>query len=284
MAANCIPLTELVGAEMTGANVAKNPAASATSVYDAVVQYGVLVLRDQHGLSDGDIHDFAVSLPGEIVPLKIPFGKQHVATGVVSLTNVAADGNLLEANDANVLQNRANELWHSDLTFQYPRASLSMLYARQVPIEGGDTEFCDTRLLWDILAEDERRQLDQLVCLHSGAHSRRKYGLAGWEQDAPGYSPVERPMTLQHPDTGRIALSIGSYVQCVGDLDEARSQALLDGLLARATIARHVYAHRWRADDLLIWDNRSMLHRARPADPAMARDMRALRLFDPAHP
>lgn len=282
---NVNPLKNGFAAELCGKQLnASLSNADRRSLYDATVLYGVVVVRNQGGLSDAEIHDLAVSLPGEIVPLKLPFGEGPVVPGVVQLSNLSNDGSVLPPDAPSVRQNQANELWHSDLTFQTPRASLSMLYALQVPASGGDTEFCDTRFLWDDLAESERERLKNLSCLHSGAYSRRKYGLPGWEKDAPGYEPVKRPMTLKHPDTGRIAVTIGSYVQLVGQLDECQSQILLDDLVQRATVPDRVYKHQWRSGDMLIWDNRSMIHRARPFPSGSPRDLRAVRLFDPLHP
>jgi alpha-ketoglutarate-dependent 2,4-dichlorophenoxyacetate dioxygenase len=274
------------GAELTGNQVGHSLSAEdRRAVYDATARYGLTVIPRQH-LSDRDLHDFFSSLGDPLFDLRVPNGQTPRAGGIVPLTNIDAAGNRLPITDGNVQQNRANELWHTDLTFQTPRATLSLLYARLVPPQGGDTEFCDTRLACEQLSATEREYLASLTCRHVGAHSRRKYGFTNWDPGASNlYPAVERPLTVTHLPTGRTALTIGSYVESIKGMSYEDSQALLDGLLERATAPENVYVHRWTAGDLLLWDNRCMLHRGRPFDlSAHRREMRAARLFDPANP
>jgi alpha-ketoglutarate-dependent 2,4-dichlorophenoxyacetate dioxygenase len=280
------PLKREFGVKLTGHRIGRSLSAEdRRAVYDATAHYGVTVIPGQD-LGDNDLHDFFSSLGDSLVDLRVPNGPVPQAPGIVPLTNVDAAGELLPISDGNVQQNRANELWHTDLTFQTPRATLSLLYARLVPPQGGDTEFCDTRLAWDGLPATERKHLSKLTCRHLGAHSRRKYGFTNWDPGPSNrYPAVERPLTMTHLPTARTALTIGSYVESIQGMSYEESQALLDDLLARATAPENVYVHRWTAGDLLLWDNRCMLHRGRPFDLARERrDMRAARLFDPAHP
>jgi alpha-ketoglutarate-dependent 2,4-dichlorophenoxyacetate dioxygenase len=246
------PLTPRLGVELSGLTISPDLAeADRKAVYAATARHGVTVIRGQ-SLGDDDIHDFAASLGDELWEIKLAAYAPTQARGVSPLRNVDDDGNLLPADDWNVQQNRANELWHCDMTFQKPRATLSMLYARIVPPEGGDTQFCDTRLLWESLAPQEAMD---------------------------GYPPVEWPLVHRDGPSGRTALTMGAYVTMVAGMDEARSQAFHDALLARATVPDHVYTHRWRVGDLLLWDNRCMLHRATAWDLTRhKRDMRGVRL------
>jgi alpha-ketoglutarate-dependent 2,4-dichlorophenoxyacetate dioxygenase len=278
-------LAPRLGIELLGLTI--SPAlgpADREAVYAATAEHGVTLIRGQ-SLRDEDIYDFASSIGDEMVQIQFLKDQPAHARGVIPLRNIDAEGNLLPADDWNVQQNRANELWHTDLSFQKPRATLSMLYARIVPPEGGDTQFCDTRLLWEAMTDDERASLSALRCTHWGFHSRRKFGFTDLPQEAlDRYPPIERPLVCPHRPSGRTALTIGAYVASVEGMEDA-SEAFLDDLVARATVPANVYSHRWRAGDLLLWDNRCMIHRATPWDLARhARDMRGVRLFDPANP
>lgn len=279
------PLKPDFAAELTGQQISEANTEERRDLYVSVMRYGVTVIPRQR-LDDRGLQEFASSLPDPVVYLTAIKGISAQCSGVIPLTNLSdVDGSVLPADDRTVEQNRANELWHTDLTFQQPRATLSMLYARRVPHEGGETEFCDTRLFWEALESEEQAVLRGHHCTHWGPYSRRKYGFVDWKPPASfAFPPVVRPMTFDHPRTGRTSLTIGSYVQQVNDLTEEQSQALLDRLIERATIPARVYAHRWSAGDLLLWDNRAMLHRARPFDLHEPRDMRAVRLYDPLHP
>jgi alpha-ketoglutarate-dependent 2,4-dichlorophenoxyacetate dioxygenase len=277
-------LTGRVGIELLGEQI--GPALSAAdrqAARDATAEHGVTVIRDQQ-LSDEAIHDFFVSLGGKIVEPQAQDGVPPATRGVMPLGNVGEDGKLLPADDWNVQQNLANELWHTDMTFVTPRATFSLLYSLTVPPEGGNTEFCDTRLFWESLSADEQQRLSALRCAHSVIHSRRKFGFTEWPPElVDRYPPVERPLVMVQPATGRTALTLAAYIQRVEGMTEAESEALVEDLTARATVPDNVYSHRWRAGDLLIWDNSCMMHRARPFDMTVhARDLRAARLCDPA--
>ncbi len=277
------PLTPRFGVELSGLTISSDLSDSARrAIYDLTAEHGVAVIRDQ-ALGDEQIYDLAISLGDEMWESQFLADAPPHARGVIPLRNVDAAGRLLPANDWNVQQNRANELWHCDMTFQKPRATLSMLYARIIPPEGGDTQFCDTRLLWDSMSAQEQSRLANLSAIHWGVQSRRKFGFDDMPQEAMDrYPPVERP--LVYPHRGRTALTIGAYLSSIEGMGEA-SDAFHDDLLARATVPENVYTHRWGVGDLLLWDNRCMIHRATPWNlTAHARDMRGVRLFDAAHP
>ncbi len=276
-------LTDRVGIELTGLRLGPNlSAADRNAVYDATVRHGVTVLPGQD-LSDDDIYDFAASLENPVVDVRNLEGVED--SRVTPLGNIDLDGNRVPVDDWILQQNRANELWHIDMTFMTPRASISMLYGRIVPREGGDTEFCDTRLLWDALGDDERERLRSMNCWHSIIHSRRKYGFDDWTQEAlDRFTAVPRPMVQPQPATGRTALTLASHIQAIDGLSREETLALVDDLTERATLPENVYSHRWTEGDFLLWDNRCMMHRARPFDLAThARDVRAIRLYDPAN-
>jgi alpha-ketoglutarate-dependent 2,4-dichlorophenoxyacetate dioxygenase len=280
------PLTARLGIELSGLTISAGLGEDdRKAIYDATARHGVTLIRGQ-ALGDEDIYDLATTIGDELVQIQFLKDAPPHARGVIPLRNIDADGKLLPADDWNVQQNRANELWHTDLSFQKPRATLSMLYSRIIPPDGGDTEFCDTRLLWESMSDEERAILTGLNCTHWGFHSRKKFGFTDLPQEVlDRYPPIERPLIVEHRPSGRTALTIGAYVASVVGMDTERSESLLDELVTRATVPENVYVHRWRVGDLLLWDNRCMLHRATPWDlTAHARDMRGVRLFDAAHP
>jgi alpha-ketoglutarate-dependent 2,4-dichlorophenoxyacetate dioxygenase len=272
-------LTEGFGGELSGVTI--GPALSQAdrmAIYAGVVEHGVVVVTGQN-LSDDDYFDFASSI-GAVIPS--PAIEGVPTTRVLPVGNVDSEGKPLS--DWSVRQNRANELWHIDLTFMRPRATISLLYGRTCPAEGGDTEFCDLRLAYEALAPDEQRRLETLTASHSIIHSRRVYGFDEFTaEDRRRFPPTERPLVAQHEENGRKALLLASHIERVSGLSEQESAELVGDLMARATAPKNVYSHRWRDGDLVLWDNRSVMHRATPYDIGGAvRDMRALRLYDTA--
>jgi alpha-ketoglutarate-dependent 2,4-dichlorophenoxyacetate dioxygenase len=276
-------LSEHVGIELTGLRIGPGLSqADRTAVYDATARYGVTVIPGQD-LNDGDIAGFADSLADPVYEVENLEGVPD--SRVTPLGNVDLYGNRVPVDDWILQQNRANELWHIDLTFMTPRATISMLYGRIIPPSGGDTEFCDTRLLWESLSSAEQERLRGLRCWHSIIHSRQRYGFTAWTQEAlERFKAVPRPLVQPQPRTGRTALTLASHIQAIDGLSDEATLALVDDLTARATVPENVYTHRWSEGDFLLWDNRCVMHRARPFDLAQhSRDVRAIRLFDPAN-
>jgi taurine dioxygenase len=165
--------------------------------------------------------------------------------------NLDADGN-----PSDRFAKGANYRWHTDKPYYAVPPALTTLYAVELPPEGGDTEFANTRLAYEALDEDMRRRIDGLRVVFR------------WERGLrPGYyanelPPVDHPLARTHPETGRKALYLGNHAMRILDMAEEEGAALLGELLAHATGPRFTHAHRWRAGDLVVWDNRCTLHRA----------------------
>jgi alpha-ketoglutarate-dependent 2,4-dichlorophenoxyacetate dioxygenase len=272
-------LTPGFGLELSGQTIGPElPQGERTAVYNAVMQYGVVVVSGQ-SLSDDALFDFAASV-GEVNPTPNVTGVPP--TRVMPLSNIDAEGRLLPPDDWWVRQNMANELWHTDLTFMRPRATVSMLYGREVPPTGGNTEFCDMRLAYEALSPEEQVKLDSLTSYHSIMHSRATYGFDEWSrEDQKRFPPIPRSLVAHHEESGRKALILASHISAIDGYDDKDATALVGELTARATAPEHCYAHRWSQGDLLLWDNRCVMHRATPFDVANhRRDMRAVRLID----
>jgi alpha-ketoglutarate-dependent 2,4-dichlorophenoxyacetate dioxygenase len=270
------PLHPLFGAEVAGFDAAGD--AEARAFEDALGRYGLLLVRDAR-LDDEALTRFA----GRFGPLQNMGGTADAPRAVIGVTNIAADGRMKTAEDAQRRQHDANLLWHADSSFMAPGATHSFLLARIVPDEGGDTEFLDTRAAFDALDADRQAALRPLTARHSIQHSWRLVGV-----ELPGHAgaearPVARKLVRRHGPSGREALVIPSHVERIEGLDDAAGQALLAELTAIAAAPERIYRHRWRPGDLLVWDNRCMLHRATPyrafEDP---RELRSCRVVDVA--
>ena len=275
-------LTPRVGLALEGLQVDKGLSRTDRKrIRAAVHEHGVVLIPGQ-SLDDDALYAFAEAI-GEVVPAPRVTGVP--TSRVLALTNLDAQGNLRAADDLWVRRNQANKQWHADLSFMRPRASISILYGRVVTTENGNTEICDMRLAWEALSPSEQSLLEPLIARHTLWQSRRKYGtdMGFNHKDLERYPPVERRLVDLHRPSGRKALMLGSNIESVAGAGEDATELFLAEHIVRATIAEHIYSHRWTAGDLLLWDNRCMLHRAAAYDAAtQPRDLRAVRLYEPS--
>jgi alpha-ketoglutarate-dependent 2,4-dichlorophenoxyacetate dioxygenase len=272
-------LTDGFGVELSGQLIEPAlPQGERDAIYAAAMRYGVVVIPGQ-SLSDDALHDFAGTLGRVFAAPKV---EGVPPTKVLPISNVNEAGEQLPPDDWWVRQNMANELWHVDNTFMRPRATLSFLYGREVTPVGGNTEFCDMRLAWEALPGAEQARLERLTAHHSIMHSRATYGFEEWSrEEQKRFPPIPRPLVALHEESGRKSLLLASHIADIEGMARDEGAALVRELTARATVTEHCYAHRWIQGDLLLWDNRCIMHRATPFDLAKhRRDMRGLRLMD----
>lgn len=271
------PLETPFGAEVIGLDFAAADAAVAAEVERAIAQYGLLLFRDAD-LDDGTLAQFTAHF-GPLQNLSV---KRDQFDPIARITNLTDDGTLQPRDDAWRKQNEANCLWHIDSTYLLPGATFSLLHARVVPSVGGDTEYCDTRVAWDALSEERQAALIDLLADHSIFHSRRLIGfeMAGEYAKLPS---IRRRLARRHAPSGRMALTIASHIENIEGMSYADTRALVDELIALASAPGRVYRHRWTAGDLLMWDNRCVLHRGTPyAQYDEPRDLRSCRNNDVA--
>ena len=186
------------------------------------------------------------------------------------LTNVGPDGRIVPPTDKQVLNNRANQLWHSDSSFKPAPARASLLSAREIPFEGGDTEFASMRAAYAALPEVEKRALEGLVAIHDFAFSRSRIDPALVSDAERGtHPPVRQALVLEGP-CGK-ALYLGAHAARIEGMADEDGRALIDRLMTFATQDRFVYRHRWARHDLVLWDNRAVLHRATPFNSSQER-------------
>ncbi len=260
------PLHPLFAAELTGADTAALTPDLVATVEAAMAEYAVLCIRDQGHIDDEQQLAFARAFG----PLELPGAKPHaggrVAFGLYDVSNLNADGTIADAEGPRASIAKGNELFHADSSFNDLPSKWSMLRGVIVPPEKGDTETIDMRAVYDALPGPLQRRIAGLTARHNYFHSRRKAGAAVADD-----SPLAPYMRAEHPlvrtsANGRPTLFVGAHTEAVLDLPEAESRALIEQLLAFATQRRFIYAHKWRAGDILIWDNRCTLHRGTEYD------------------
>lgn len=251
----------------------------AGEIRSALHRYGVVALRGQH-LTDAELEAFGAALGDPYQPtMSIPQGS---ARSVFRLSNIDTSGNILPADDRIRAVVLANLLWHTDSTYMRPRAEFSFLAAHQIPPEGGNTEFVDTRLAYESLPPALAARVETMTGRHSIIHSRKLTGYTGWsEAERAAHLSVPRPLVHFHKESGRKALCLAAHIESIDGMPPQDTQAFVDDLIARATPPERIHAHRWDVGDLVIWDNRCTMHRATAyEDMRYPRDMRSMRTND----
>jgi alpha-ketoglutarate-dependent 2,4-dichlorophenoxyacetate dioxygenase len=192
------------------------------------------------------------------------------------ISNLDARNQVRARDDEKRMYALANRLWHSDASFRAHGAGYTLLHARIVPSKGGNTEFADMRAAYDALDAATKAEIEDLVCEHSILFSREQIGFAVRDDgNADKLRPVRHRLVSMHPVTGRKSLYLASHIGGVVGWPVPEARAFIRDLLEHATQPRFVYAHAWRTHDLVMWDNRTTMHRARRFDDLReVRDMR----------
>src|SRR5438270_12161899 len=198
----------------------------------------------------------------------------RLSTGLNDVSNLDKDGKPLPRDSRVHLFNLGNCLWHSDSSFRPIPAKFSLLSARVVNPKGGNTEFADMRAAYDALDEDTKREIEDLVCEHSLMYSRGLLGFEVTPEERAMFRPVRQRLVRSHPVTGRKSLYLASHAGTIVGWPVPEARALLRDLTEHAVQPQFVYVHRWRQYDLVMWDNRQMMHRVRRFDESEIRDMR----------
>lgn len=254
---------------------------TATELRKLVERFGVVVVRNQC-LAGDELGNLA-ELMGEIwSPQSVTSAYGRIAASkTFRLTNLDCDGKVLPITSKLIAFNKANELWHTDATYVRPGAAISLLSSIIVPPEAGETEFCDTRIAYEHLSADEKALAASLIANHTLLQSRSLSGFDDWtEEERSAFTRIARPLVHVHKPTGRKALCLASHIETFDGWTYAATQALVERLINLATKPANIYRHDWLPGELLLWDNRCTMHRARPHDPTYARDMCSVRLVD----
>jgi len=274
-------------AEISGIDLAQplKPADRA-AIEDAINRYAVVVFHDQK-LTDARQIDFA----GHFGPIHSSAQRaRHQSikhrlerTEIADISNLDGDGKVLEVDAKRRLDWLANRLWHTDASFRAVPGALSMLYAHIVPAEGGDTEFADLRAAYDALDGATRKKLEGLVAMHSIWHSRSQLDVTRYTpEELASLPPVPQRVVRTHPGSHRKTLYLAAHASHIEGMPVPDGRLLLMDLMEHAVQPKFVHAHRWRQGDLVIWDNRCTMHRARPFDTTQVRDLRRVTTRDVA--
>jgi alpha-ketoglutarate-dependent 2,4-dichlorophenoxyacetate dioxygenase len=251
-------------------------AAGVRAIEDAMDQHAVLVFRNQPLTQDQQIA-FAKSLgPLDLGLRKLKGGPHRFDYAeLADISNVKVDGEVADRQHAKIVGNIANQLWHSDSSFQHPRAKYSMLSAVVVPAFGGDTEFADLRMAYDALPDWRKQQIEGLKARHSALHSRFMLGDTNYtEEQKNAIPPAVWPLVQTDPRSGRKILFVGIHACDIEGMTVAEGRMLIMDLLEHATQREFVYRHQWRVGDLVMWDNTATVHRGRYFDFEERRELR----------
>ena len=250
------------------------------ALHEAWLRHGLLIFPEQH-LRRSEQITFAERL-GPLVP----------GLEAAPISNLRADGTLRDAPDDDMMKIiRGNMEWHQDNTYMPVQAKGAVFSAQIVPKTGGETAFADLEAAWEALDPTLQARCETLRAYHSLVESQRRLGEStkaegseymGYGLDVAG-SPL-RPLVKVHPETGRKSLAVGRHAYAIEDLENDDALALISALLDHAVAApERVVEHRWSAGDVVLWDNRRLLHRAQPWDFSEPRVMTHSRLAgDPA--
>jgi alpha-ketoglutarate-dependent 2,4-dichlorophenoxyacetate dioxygenase len=272
------PLLPHLGARVEGVDLGR-PVDDATfrKIFDAFQAHSVLVFHGQR-LTDEEQMRFSERF-GPLETTLASIGKEsRVHPNLVDLSNVDPDHDdkLMDWSDRRMLYQSGNQLWHTDSSFKPVPAMASLLSGRDVPPVGGETEFVSMRHAYATLPEETRRRIDGRVVVHSILYSRSTIAQSLFDpEQEKALPPVRQALVRANPVNGAKSIYIGSHAWYIEGVPYDESRTLLDDLLAHTTREGAAYAHRWQQWDLVMWDNRCILHRGRPWDASKhARIMR----------
>jgi len=262
--------------EVSGIDWRKVPSPQeAEAVHRGMDEFGVLIFRDQ------DVNDEQqVAFSRALGPLETATGdiarpeERRLSMDVNDISNLDKDSKVVARDDRRRLFGLGNQLWHSDSSFKDVPAKYSILSARVIPGEGGNTELADMRAAYDSLDEATRREVHDLICRHSQIFSRGILGFTDFTDDERvKWAPVRQRLVRRHPRSGRLSLYLSSHAGEIEGWPVPEARAFLRDLNEHATQRKFVYAHVWRPHDIVMWDNRVTMHRARRYDHTKVRDL-----------
>ena len=241
-------------------------------------EYAVVVFPDQP-LTDAEQIAFTRhfgELEGYNTPGHVRRREDHrLGPGIADFSNLDKSGAIMSAEDRVWFFKLADRLWHSDSSFRPIPAKYSLLSGRLIPSWGADTEFADMRAAYDALDERTRDELEDLVCEHSLVYSREAIGFTQLTpEEIEAFRPVRQPLVRRHPATGRKSLFLAAHAGAIVGWTTPEARMFLRDLTEHATQREFVYSHHWRPNDLVMWDNRTTMHRARRFDHHEVRDVR----------
>ena len=251
------PLSPHVGAEISGIDVKALSAAELARIKSLFLDHHLLVVSDQE-LADADLQRFAERF-GPLEQNQVRGVDGAVLPPVHRISNVDAEGRP----SSNPLL-KSNYTWHTDKAYLRTPSLMTLLWGEEIPPAGGDTQFVNTEVAYDDLPAETKHRIAELRVEQSFRHmldSLGQHDIIRAEDIPP---PVLHPLVRTHPETGRKSLFVANYSSRIVGMGEAEGRQLIADLLAHATQEEYIFVQRWKKHDLVIWDNRSLLHRAIP--------------------
>ena len=272
------PLGPHIGARLTGID-ARRPQtpAEVAAVEAGMDRHAVLVLPGQD-LTD----EQQLTFTRHFGPLEeganstVRAHELRLAPAFADVSNLDRSGAVLARDNKRRMASLGNRLWHSDASFRAVPARYSLLSGRIVTTDAGNTEFADMRAAWDALDAATQAEVEELVCEHSLIYSRQQLGFTEFLPDERvSMKPVLQRLVRTHPVTGRKSLYLSAHIGAIVGWPRPEAMAFVRDLMEHATRPEFVYVHRWTKNDLVIWDNRTTMHRVRRFDDlTIVRDMR----------
>jgi len=272
-------LHETFMGEVAGVDLTRPLAAATVAAIEAGMdRHAVLVFHDQAVTDEQQVafsRNFGALEPA-VNSNVTALADRRLGLELADVSNLDKDNRIFERDDRRRMFNLGNMLWHSDASFRAVPAKYSLLSGRAIPSWGGNTEFADMRAAYDALDDATKREIEDLVCEHSLMFSRGLLGFGPFSDDEKkNFRPVRQKLVRTHPVTGRKSLFLSSHIGGIVGWPVPEARAFIRDLTEHATQPQFTYAHKWRVNDLVIWDNRTTMHRARRyPDTGEVRDMR----------
>ena len=260
------PLAPKVGAEIRGLDLSKPLPDETIALVRKIWLNHVVAVFPEQDVDDDQHIEFSKQL-GELELINMSALQVDGRPEIFEATNLDADDNIMMDENPVLAINRGNQKWHSDSSFKTVPATASMLHAYIVPEEGGETEFANMAAAYDTLDDKTKRRCEGLIAIHDFYWSRRDINEQVFTQEErDAIPPVRHPLIRVHPETGRKAIYVGSHTREIEGWNFEESRALIDSLINHSTGAEFTYQHKWNAGDMVLWDNRSAMHRGMAFD------------------
>jgi alpha-ketoglutarate-dependent 2,4-dichlorophenoxyacetate dioxygenase len=273
------PLGPFIGAEVDGIDL-REPLtpAQAEAIHDGMDRHAVLVFHGQP-LTNEQHMAFTLALgPLETTQknaMRSSSGEFRIPETFNDVSNLDRNNQPYAPDDRKRLFAIGNRLWHSDSSFKVVPAKYSLLRAVRIPSKGGKTEFAHMGAAYEALDDDTKALIEPLICEHSQLFSRDLIGFREFTDDERiRFKPVRQRLVRTLPRTGRKSVYLSSHAGTIVGWQLPEARLLLRDLIEHATQREFVYSHKWRVDDLVMWDNRQTMHRGRPFPANEARDVR----------
>jgi alpha-ketoglutarate-dependent 2,4-dichlorophenoxyacetate dioxygenase len=255
------PLTPKIGAEIRGLDLSEPLPDEIMAKVRKVWLDRVVAVFPEQDVDDDQHIEFSKQL-GDLELINMAALQMDGRPEIFEATNLDANDNIMMDENPVLAINRGNQKWHSDSSFKTVPATASMLHAYIVPKEGGETEFANMAAAYDALEDETKQRCEGLIAIHDFYWSRRDVNEQAFTQEErDAIPPVRHPLIRVHPETGRKAIYVGSHTREIEGWDFEESRTLIDSLIEHGTRAEFTYRHEWNAGDMVLWDNRAVMHR-----------------------